>query len=187
MNRLLLILLLVLLGACSAKTRYTINVDLASFLPEGQRKGTLNLITSGSLIFPDSSSATVPLPSLNLKAIDKAGIELALVVSNNSGTTSFSYELYIAPESDQSVGDGQGGEFKLGSEVVNLASGERNRTVTTSIVLSQTQNSGVYDLISKGGNIKYAIKLTSTTALNLDYDLKTAKLGITVRPLGFLQ
>lgn len=186
MHRLLLVLLLIGLAACSAKTRYTLSVDLASFLPAGQRAGTLNLITSGSVIFPDSSSS-VPLPSLNLKAIEKASVELALVVSNNSGTTSFSYELYIAPASDTNVGDGQGGEFKVGSEVVNLAAGEQNRSIVTNVALSQTQNGGAYTLIAQGGSIKYAIKLTSTTALNLDYELTTAKLGITVRPLGFLQ
>lgn len=185
MPRLAILALLLLLAGCSAATRYTINVNVLSFIPQNQR--SLNIPSgSGSLLFPgaDQEGLLVPLP-IQLDILERGQI---LVVANltNTGSSTFngSYELRLAPENDTNVNDNSGGDFGLGAGSFSVPVGS-SQEISINLILSDTQNKNALDLI-KGGSFRVAIRVGASSSGGT-LALSQGRISVTGRPFAIIK
>jgi len=184
MPRLALIGLILLLVGCSAATRYTINVNILSFIPQNQR--TLNIPAgSGTLLFPgdNQEGLLVPLPN-QLDILTRGQI---LVVANltNTGNSAFngSYELRLAPENDTNVNDNTGGDIGLGAGSFNVPVGG-TQEISINLTLSDTQNKNALDIIKRG-----AFRIAIRVAVNSSggrLTLNQGRISVTGRPFAVI-
>ncbi len=184
MSRLALIALIFLLAGCSAATRYNINFNILSFIPQSQR--TLSIPSgSGSVLFPGANQEglLVPLP-VRLDILERGQI-LVVATLTNTGSSTFSgnYELRLAPESDTNVNDNNGGDFGLGASSFSVPVGE-SRVITINLTLSDTENKNALDMI-KGGTFRVAIRVgvsSSGGTLTLDQ----GRIAVVGRPFAIV-
>ncbi len=184
MPRLALALILLLAG-CSAATRYTINVNVLSFIPQSQR--TLSIPPgSGSLLFPGANQEglLVPLP-IKLDILERGQI-LVVASLTNTGSSVFSgsYELRLAPENDTNVNDNAGGDIGLGAGSFNVPVGS-TQEISINLSLSDTQNKNALDII-RTGSFRVAIRVgASSSGGNLT--LNQGRISVTGRPFAVLK
>jgi hypothetical protein len=174
-----------LLVGCSAATRYIINVNILSFIPQNQRTLTIPA-GSGSLLFPGANQEglLVPLP-LRLDILERGQI---LVVANltNTGNTAFSgsYELRLAPENDTNVNDNTGGDIGLGAGSFNVPVGG-TQEISINLALSDTQNRHALDII-RGGAFRVAIRVGASSSGGT-LALGQGRISVTGRPFAVVK
>ena len=183
MPRLAFITLLLLLAGCSAATRYTINVNILSFVPQDQR--TLNIPpSSGSLLFPGANQEglLVPLP-VQLDILERGQILVAATLTN-TGNTAFSgnYELRLAPENDTNVNDNAGGDIGLGAGSFNV---DGTQEISINLTLSDNQNKNALDII-KGGSFRVEIRV-GTSSSGGTLVLNQGRILVTGRPFAVIR
>ncbi|MCS7068226.1 MAG: hypothetical protein N2Z75_06225 [Meiothermus sp.] len=181
----LALLFILLLAGCSAATRYTINVNVLSFIPQNQR--TLTIPSgSGSLLFPGANQEglLVPLP-IQLDILERGQI---LVIANltNTGDSTFSgnYELRLAPENDSNVNDNSGGDFGVGAGNFSVPVGT-SREITINLTLSDTQNKNALDLIRRG-SFRVAIRIGASSSGGT-LTLNQGRISATGRPFAVIK
>ncbi|RDI96532.1 hypothetical protein DV704_01570 [Meiothermus sp. QL-1] len=183
--RKLLFLPLLLLAACSAATRYNVNVDVLSFVPQNQR--TLS-IPSGSFtgFAPGSNfegqAVSVPVA---LDIVERGRILLQASVTNTGATPmTGSVELRLAPASDTNLVDNNGGDIGLGNTNVNIPPGQ-TQTLVIDLTLSSSQNQNAFNIV-KTGNFRVGVRAGfNSNGGNLV--LNEARIILTGRPFAFLR
>jgi len=183
MPRLALITLLVLLAGCSANTRYTIHVDVLSFIPQNQR--SLNIPTGYYLVvYPGLEGQQVPLP-LSLDILERGQIAIQGNLTNTGAIPmSGNYEIRLAPESDTNLSDNIGGDVGLGNTSFNVAAGQ-SRSISTTVDLNAGQNSAAFNII-KSGSFRIAIRVEANSNGGR-FDLTAARVGVTGRPFAIIK
>ncbi len=185
MPRLTFIALILLLAGCSAATRYTINVNILSFIPQNQR--TLTIPSgSGSLLFPGANQEglLVPLP-IGLDILERGQILVVATLSNTGNSTfSGSYELRLAPESDTNVNDNAGGDIGLGAGSFSVPVGG-TQEISINLTLSDTQNKNALDII-KGGAFRVAIRV-GVSSSGGTLALNQGRISVTGRPFAVIK
>ncbi|WP_027877673.1 hypothetical protein [Meiothermus cerbereus] len=183
MPRLAFITLLILLAGCSASTRYTINVNVLSFIPQSQR--SLNIPTGYYLVvYPGLEGQLVPLP-LSLDILEGGQITIQGTVTNTGSILmSGNYEIRLAPESDTNLGDNSGGDVGLGRISFNVAAGQ-SEPITTTVNLSATENSAAFNII-KSGSFRIAIRVEANSNGGR-FVLTTARVKVTGRPFAIIK
>lgn len=182
MPRLALVALILLLTACSAATRYVINVNILSFIPQNQR--SINIPTGYYLaVYPGLAGQLVPLPSLDILERGQIAIQGSVT---NTGTLPLtgSYEIRLAPESDTNLNDNSGGDVGLGSTSLNVAAGQ-SQSIETTILLSASQNSTAFDII-KSGSFRIAIRV-EVNSNGGRFDLTGARVSVSGRPFAVVK
>ncbi|GIW32685.1 hypothetical protein [Meiothermus sp.] len=183
MPRLALIALILLLAACSAATRYVIDVNVLSFIPQNQR--SITIPTGYYLaVYPGLEGQLVPLP-LSLDILERGQIAVQASVTN-TGTLPLtgSYEIRLAPESDTNLNDNSGGDVGLGSTSLNVAAGQ-SQSIETTIQLSTNQNSTAFNII-KSGSFRIAIRVEVNSSGGR-FDLTGARVSVTGRPFAVIK
>ncbi len=183
MPRLAMLALLLLLAGCSAATRYTINVNVLSFIPQNQR--SLNIPTGYYLVvYPSLEGQQVPLP-ISLDILERGQLSIQGSLSNTGAISmTGSYEVRIAPESDTNLNDNAGGDVGLGSTSFNVAPG-RTEAISTTIQLSATQNSAAFNIL-KSGSFRIAVRV-ETNSNGGRFDLSSARVSLTGRPFALVR
>ncbi len=185
MPRLALIALILLLAGCSAATRYVINVNVLSFIPQNQR--TLTIPSgSGSLLFPGANQEglLVPLP-IQLDILERGQILVVASLTNTgSSTFSGSYELRLAPENDTNVNDNAGGDIGLGASSFNVPVGG-TQEISINLTLSDTQNKNALDII-KRGTFRVAIRVGASSSGGT-LALNQGRVSVTGRPFAIIK
>ncbi len=185
MPRLAIMAFLLLLAGCSAATRYTINVNILSFIPQNQR--TLSIPSgSGSLLFPGANQEglLVPLP-IRLDILERGQISVTATL-NNTGNSAFSgsYELRLAPESDTNVNDNAGGDIGLGAGSFSVPVGG-TQEISINLTLSDAQNKNALDII-KGGAFRVAIRVGASSSGGT-LTLNQGRISVTGRPFAVIK
>lgn len=183
MPRLAFITLLLLLAGCSASTRYIINVNVLSFIPQNQR--SLNIPTGYYLvIYPGLEGQLVPLP-MSLDILESGQIEIKGTLTNTGSITmSGNYEIRLAPESDTNLDNNSGGDVGLGRTVFNVDVGQ-SRPISTTVNLSATENSAAFNII-KSGSFRIAIRVEANSNGGR-FVLTTAGVRVTGRPFAIIK
>lgn len=183
MPRLAFITLLLLLAGCSASTRYTINVNVLSFIPPSQR--SLNIPTGYYLvIYPGLEGQLVPLP-MSLDILERGQIAIQGTLTNTGSIPMVgNYEIRLAPESDTNLGDNTGGDVGLGRTNFNVAAGQ-SQSISTTIDLSAQENSAAFNII-KSGSFRIAIRVEANSNGGR-FDLTTAGVRVTGRPFAVIK
>ncbi len=183
MPRLAILALLLLLAGCSAATRYTINVNVLSFIPQNQR--SLNIPTGYYLVvYPSLEGQQVPLP-ISLDILERGQLSIQGSLTNTGAITmTGNYEVRIAPESDTNLNDNTGGDVGLGSTSFNVAPGG-TQAINTNIQLSATQNSAAFNIL-KSGSFRIAVRV-ETNSNGGRFDLSSARVSLTGRPFALVR
>jgi len=183
MPRLAFITLLLLLAGCSASTRYTINVNVLSFIPQSQR--SLNIPTGYYLVvYPGLEGQLVPLP-LSLDILEGGQITIQGTATNTGSIPmSGNYEIRLAPESDTNLGDNSGGDVGVGKTNFSVAAGQ-SQAISTTVTLSATENSAAFNII-KSGSFRIAIRV-EVNSNGGRFDLTTARVKVTGRPFAVIK
>ncbi|MCX7849944.1 hypothetical protein [Thermus sp.] len=158
MRRFLLLSALALaLAACSGHTVHRVEVDLLSFVPQGNRSGELsldNLILRAR--FPDDPGGQpVPVPGAEALLGGRIGLKIRL---ENTGTTPASVDLKVrlGPANDTDIYDGTGGDILAQSQSLSLNPGE---TQTLDLSLELQPNTPAFNLV-KSGNFRIGAELS---------------------------
>lgn len=183
MPRLILVTLLLFLAACSAATRYTVKVDVLSFIPKDQRSLDIPTVYY-TVVYPDPAGQSVPLP-IDLDILERGQISIRASIANTGSTPmSGNYEIRLAPESDTNLNDNTGGDVGLGSTSFNVPAGQ-NQPISTTVSLSANENSAAFNII-KSGSFRIAIRLE----INSDggrFELTEAQVKVTGRPFAVIK
>jgi len=183
MPRLAFITLLLLLAGCSASTRYIINVDILSFIPQGQRSLSIPAGLYREL-YPSPQGQLVPLP-LSLDILEGGQITIQGTLTNTGSILmSGNYEIRLAPESDTNLGDNSGGDVGLGRTSFSVAAGQ-SQAISTTVTLSATENSAAFNII-KSGSFRIAIRV-EVNSNGGRFDLTTAGAKVTGRPFAVIK
>lgn len=184
MPRLALIALILLLVGCSAATRYVINVNVLSFIPQNQR--TLTIPSgSGSLLFPGANQEglLVPLP-IQLDILERGQILIVASLTNTgSSTFSGSYELRLAPANDTNVNDNAGGDIGLGVGSFDVPPGS-TQEISINLTLSDSQNSNALNII-KSGAFRVAIRVGASSSGGT-LTLNQGRISVAGRPFAVI-
>ncbi|AWR86218.1 hypothetical protein [Meiothermus taiwanensis] len=183
MPRLAFALLLLLLAGCSASTRYTFQFNILSFIPENQR--SLNIPSGYYLaVYPGLEGQRVPLP-ITLDILERGQLTIqGSLVNNGSIPMTGSYEIRLAPESDNNLNDNSGGDVGLGSNSFNVAAGQ-SQSIATSVNLSATDNSAAFNII-KSGSFRIAIRV-EVNSNGGRFNLTTAQVTVIGRPFALIK
>ncbi len=183
MPRLAFITLLLLLAGCSATTRYTINVNVLSFIPQNQR--SLNIPTGFYLVvYPGLEGQLVPLP-LSLDILERGQIAIRGNLTNTGAIPmTGNYEIRLGPESDTNLNDNAGGDVGLGSTSFTVAPGE-TQTISTTLILSASENNAAYNII-KSGSFRIAIRVEANSNGGR-FELTSAQVKLTGRPFALIK
>jgi len=182
MPRLAYITLLLLLG-CSASTRYTLNVDILSFIPQGQRSLS---IPAGSYreLYPSPQGQLVPPPP-NLDIFERGQITIQGTLTNTGSIPmSGSYEIRLAPESDTNLEDNTGGDLGLARTGFNVAAGQSQPFLTT-VDLSATENSTAFNIL-KSGSFRIALRIEASSGGGR-FELTVARVRVTGQPFALVR
>ncbi|MGQ9735417.1 MAG: hypothetical protein ACUVUP_02345 [Thermaceae bacterium] len=184
-----LIAALALLAGCSAKTRYTIQVDVLSFIPKNNRGFDLPSGQLSATIPSDRSGQLVQWPSSGQvqNALERGRIVVEGRLKNTGSTDlTVDYEIRLAPEGDANLTDNQG-DFvpEGGSKKLSLVSG-REETLSLDITLSSDQNSRAFNLI-KSGSFRILSQIKKYEGDGGRVDLEKAEVSLTVRPSALLE
>ncbi|MGQ9754097.1 MAG: hypothetical protein ACUVQD_05545 [Thermaceae bacterium] len=184
-----LIAALALLAGCSAKTRYTIQVDVLSFIPENNRGFDLPSGQLSATIPSDRSGQLVQWPSSRQvqNALERGRIEVEWKLKNTDPTDNLTvdYEIRLAPERDENLTDGQE-DFvpEGGSGNLSLSPGQEG-TFSLNIELKSDQNTRAFDLVKSGSfRILFRIEYNGDGGR---VDLEKAEVSLTVRPSALLE
>lgn len=182
MPRLIHATLLLFLAACSAATRYTVKVDVLSFIPQNQR--SLNIPAGNySAVLPDSAGQLVPRISLDI--LERGQISIRASITNTGSIPmSGNYEIRLAPEGDTNLNDNTGGDMGLGSTSFNVAAGQ-NQPISTMVSLSANENSAAFNII-KSGSFRIAIQV-QVNSNGGRFDLAEAQVKVTSRPFAVIR
>ena len=185
----LLLLTLALLAGCSMHTRYTLKIDLASFLGD-QTQGEIDLgsPTALELYLPDDDDGDPTTPDLDgmlienpIKAdryLERVAFELEAILTETSGEPlDLNVEVYVAPPDATDLYHGEG--TNIGSGTLHL---DPNQQGTFAFDLKLVSGDDGFDLIAQG-NFRFGIKLAGS-AKGFKYELTTLNLALTTRPVG---
>lgn len=156
MRRFLLLSALALaLAACSGHTVHRVEVDLLSFVPQGNRSGELSLATLRARFPDDPGGQPVPVPGAEALLGGRIGLKIRL---ENTGTTPASVDLKVrlGPENDSNIYDGTGGDILAQSQSLSLNPGE---TKTLDLSLGLQPNTPAFNLV-KSGNFRIGAELS---------------------------
>lgn len=181
-----LILLAGLLAACSGHTVYRLEVDLLSFLPEGQRSDSLNFPVAGSvppIVLPENKGQLVELPGS--EALVDGRMQVALDLTNRTDAElRVDLEVRVGPENDTDLFD-RSGDVLWGSTPVTVLRGG-NGSVSLDLVLDPNVNRSVYNLV-KSGRFRVAAKVSlSAGAGYVDYTWQQADLTLRLKPFNLI-
>lgn len=95
-----------------------------------------------------------------------------------------SYEIRLAPESDNNLNDNSGGDVGLGSNSFNVAAGQ-SQSIATSVNLSATDNSAAFNII-KSGSFRIAIRV-EVNSNGGRFNLTTAQVTVIGRPFALIK
>ncbi len=184
MPRIAFIALILLLAGCTAGTRYTININVLSFVPQDQR--TLNIPAgSGSLLFPGANQEgqLVPLPT-RLDLLERGQIRVAARLQNTGSTPLLvNYELRLAPESDTNLGDNSGGDIGVGNGSANVPVGG-TQAININLTLSDSENKNALDII-RAGAFRVAVRVGSSGSGG-NLTLEQGEIQVTGRPFALI-
>lgn len=181
-----LLLGLILVG-CSTHTTTTLKVDLASFIPEGQRRGVLDLSSlSGTAYLPSQEGEALSLPAEFLRALLEGRLEAEVFLQNqgNSDVT-VKLEARVGPEGDADIFDGTGDQL-FGQAELNLGPGGEG-LLNLEAAIGENQNPGAFNLI-RSGAFRIGLKLeVSAGAGQVGYEVRTAWVSFRARLFRLLQ
>ncbi len=187
-NLFLLSLALLLLSGCSARTKYTVAVDIANYLSSSNKSGNIPVAaTPSTVIVPsnDKAGQSVPLPKQDV--IEDAKLNVKVDLSNSSSGTELmtgTLEVRMGPDGDTDITDNSGGDFALSTTNISIAPSQ-SQTVPLDIVLNATANPAAFSLIKNGKfRIAFILKVTSPGGA---YNLKQARISVTGRPFALIQ
>jgi hypothetical protein len=183
MPRLALITFILLLAGCSAATRYTLNVNILSFIPQNQR--SLNIPTGFYLVvYPSLEGQLVPLP-LSLDILERGHISTRGSLTNTGAIPmTGNYEIRLGPESDTNLNDNVGGDVGLGSTSFAVAPGQ-TQPISTTLNLSVSENSTAYNII-KSGSFRIAIRVEANSNGGR-FELTSAQVKLIGRPFALIK
>ncbi len=163
--------LLVVLAACSAYTRYRVEVDLLSLLPEEVRSGVLT--PTEDALLPAPKGQLLSIPGLEALAEGRALGEVEL--TNTGGeAANVTLEVRLGPPPDENLFDGDGDQL-WASRALPLAPGEtatltlREQSAQVPRLGPQTREFRVgVRLQVEGGQVAYVLKRLEL-AFQLDF------------------
>ncbi|WP_018461512.1 hypothetical protein [Thermus oshimai] len=163
--------LLIALAACSLYTRYRVEVDLRSLLPEEVRSGILT--PTENVLLPAPKGQLLSIPGLEALAEGQVLGEVELTHTGGEAAN-VTLEVRVAPPSDENLFDGDGDQL-WASRALALAPGE---TATLSLREQSAQvpflGPGVREfrigarLQVEGGQVAYVLRRLEL-ALQLDF------------------
>jgi hypothetical protein len=105
MKRALLLTGLFLLAACSGHTVHRLEVDLLSFVPPGNRTGTLDVTQTSIQVPDDPAGQEVPVPGAEALVDGRISLRVGLT---NTGTlpANVDLEVRMGPKDDTNLYDG---------------------------------------------------------------------------------
>lgn len=188
-NLFLLSLALLLLSGCSARTRYTVVVDMANYLTS--KSGSFpNVSTNSTVIVPNNDKAglLVPLPKQDVIEDARLNVKVGLTNTGSSDMTG-SLEVRVAPTSDSSdITDGTGGDFQLINTNISIPVGQ-SQVIPLDLVLNASApdpaSRDAFNLI-KNGQFRILFKI-SANASGGTYALSQARISVTGRPFALIQ
>ncbi len=179
--------LLVALAGCSMQTRYTLSVDVLSFLgdvvegnvPSGAFEVYLPDDDDGDLTTPDPDGTLVEA-GLGADRLEAIRLELTATITNTGATPlDLSAEVYVG---DAGINDLYGGGgTPIGSASLNLAAGESG--ALTLLVELKPGDPG-FDLVA-AGSFRVGTKLQGFGD-GFSFRLEELKLALTTKRLGEL-
>ena len=181
MTRLVLATVLLFLAACSAATRYTVQVDvfkgqLSFEIPDVPFQG----------VFPEPAGQPVRL-FVSPDILERAEISIKVSLENTSDSTplSGSYEIRLAPENDTDLTDNAGGDVGLGRTSFNVPAGQK-QPISTTVSLSASENSTAFNII-KSGSFRIAIRVEVNSSGGGRFELTEAQVKVTGRPFALIK
>ena len=179
--------LLVALAGCSMQTRYTLSVDVLSFLgdevkgnvPSGAFEVYLPDDDDGDLTTPDLDGTLVEV-GLGADRLEAARLELTATIANTGATPlDLSAEVYVGNAGTNDLYHGSG--TQIGSASLNLDPGESG---TLTLVVELKRGNPGFDLVA-AGNFRVGIKLWGSGD-GFSYRLEGLKFALTTKRLGEL-
>jgi hypothetical protein len=169
---LLLTSLLLALAACSGHTVHRLEVDLLSFVPPGNRTGTLAQV---EIRVPDDPAGQeVPVPGAEALVDGRISLRVGLT---NTGTlpANVDLEVRMGPKDDTNLYDGNG-DIQVKEESLTLNPGESG-----SLDLSVDLQPGdpAYDLV-KAGSFRIGARL-SLSGDRVQYTLEQAEVVLRLK------
>jgi len=177
-----------MLAGCSMHTRYTIELDVASFInPPARGQLALPFKASFTLFLPDEDGNPLTpdpdgivihsvLPSD--RYLIRASLDLAIAVKEIGGAPlEFTVEVYVAPPDANDLYHGEG--TRIGKGELRL---EPSAQGTFFLALELVSGNPGFDLISDE-SFRLGIKLAGS-AKGFKYELTTLNLALTTRPVG---
>ncbi|WP_243030345.1 hypothetical protein [Thermus altitudinis] len=146
MKRVSLLLVSLALAACSGHTIHRFEVDLLSFIPQNQRQGELNLITTEVFFPSDPAGQGVEVPGSEALVDGKLSLQVDLKNTGNL-PCNLNLEVRLGPGNDTNLYDGQGGDFAALRQTVTLNPGEEQ---TVTLQLDIQPGTPTHDLIQSG-------------------------------------
>ncbi len=179
--------LLVALAGCSMQTRYTLSVDVLSFLgdevegnvPSGAFEVYLPDDDDGDLTTPDLDGTLVEA-GLGADRLEAARFELTATITNTGATPlDLSAEVYVGDADTTDLYHGSG--TQIGSTSLKLAAGESG---ALTLVVELRQDDPGFDQVA-AGNFRVGAKLRGSGD-GFSYRLEELKFALTTKRLGEL-
>ena len=166
--------LLLALAACSGHTVHRLEVDLLSFVPPGNRTGTLDITRVEIRVPNDPAGQEVPVPGAEALVDGRISLWVGLT---NPGTlpASVDLEVRMGPKDDTNLYDGNG-DIQVKEESLTLNPGESG-----SLNLSVDLQPGdpAHDLV-KAGSFRTGAKL-SLSGEKVSYKLTQAEVVLRLK------
>lgn len=168
--------LALILAACSGHTVHRVEVDLLSFVPEANRRGTLDLAQAEVRVPDDPAGQEILVPGA--EALEDGRIALRVTL-RNTGTlpTDLTLEVRAGPQGDTDLYDDNGGDFVVKSSSLSLAPGESGPLEAE---VSVQPGSPLYNLI-KGGAFRLGARVQIGSGDRVEYTLEQAEVVLRLR------
>jgi hypothetical protein len=175
MKRVLLLSgLLLALAACSGHTVHRLEVDLLSFVPPGNRTGTLDITRVEIRVPDDPAGQEVPVPGAEALVDGRISLRVGLT---NPGTlpANVGLEVHMGPKDDTNLYDGNG-DIQVGEKSLTLNPGE-SRPLDLSVDLQP--GNPAHDLV-KAGSFRIGARL-SLSGDRVQYTLEQAEVVLRLK------
>ena len=174
---LLLTSLLLALAACSGHTVHRLEVDLLSFVPPGNRTGTLDITQVEIRVPDDPAGQEVPVPGAEALVDRRISLRVGLT---NPGTlpANVGLEVRMGPRDDMDLYDGNRDiQVKIESITLNPGNPDESRPLDLSVDLQP--GNPAYDLV-KAGSFRIGARL-SLSGDRVQYTLERAEVVLRLK------
>jgi hypothetical protein len=164
------------LAACSGHTVHRVEVDLLSFVPEGNRSGTLSLTQAEVRLPDDPAGQEIQVPGAEALEDGQIALQVGLQNTGNSAAD-LTLEVRAGPQSDSNLYDGTGGDFAVKTASLTLNRGE---TATLDGSLAIGPGDRLYNLI-KTGAFRLGARVRVNSGDQVQYTLTQAEVVLRLR------